>query len=61
VNNPKKIMPNIIGLMIEPRIKPKRIHNLFSGNKSFGLVIVSIKNTEASDRKSIARMMALTK
>jgi len=47
--------------MIEPRIKPKRIHNLFSGNKSFGLVIVSIKKNKASDRKSIAKIMTLKK
>jgi hypothetical protein len=61
VNSPKNIIPNIIGLMIEPRIKPKRIHNLFSGNKSFGLVIVSIKKNKASDRKSIAKIMTLKK
>ena len=54
-------MPNIIGLMIEPRIKPKRIHSLFNGNKNFGLVIVSNKRTEANDKKIIDRMKALTK
>jgi len=61
VNNPKNIMPSIIGLMIEPRIKPKRIHSLFNGNKNFGLVIVSNKRTEANDKKIIDRMKALTK
>lgn len=61
VNNPKNMTPSIIGLKIEPRIKPKRIHNLFSGNKRPGLVIVRVKKIVANNRKTIAMLKALTK
>ena len=61
VNNPKNMVPSIIGLKIKPRIKPKRIHNLFNGNKRSGLVTVSKKKTAANDRKTIAKLTELTK
>tara|TARA_B100000780_G_scaffold274359_1_gene239252 strand:+ start:700 stop:1002 length:303 start_codon:yes stop_codon:yes gene_type:complete len=61
VNNPKNIIPSIIGLIIEPRIKPKRIHNLFSGNNRPGFIIVSIKKIVANNKKAIAILTALTK
>ena len=44
VNNPKNIIPNIIGLIILPSRSPKDIHNLFNGSRRLSLISVMLKN-----------------
>ena len=61
VNNPKYIIPRTIGLIIEPSTKPKRIHNLFTGNNKLGLKTVKMKKIVASNRSTIPVLRAPTK
>ena len=51
VNNPKKIIPNIIGFIIIPKYKPSCIHNLFNGNRKDALNIVIEKKTKVKSKK----------
>lgn len=61
VNSPKYIIPRTIGLMIKPRTKPKRIHNLLRGTNKSDLRNVRIKKIVASNKKAIPILRAPTK
>jgi hypothetical protein len=47
--------------MIEPSTKPKRIHNLFTGNNKLELKTVKNKKIVASNRSAIPVLNAPTK
>lgn len=49
VNTPKKIMPKIIGVIIEPSIKPKVIHNLLNGRSKSDFTIAITKKENESN------------
>jgi hypothetical protein len=54
VTNPKKMMPSTMGLTIIPSKSPNRIHNLFNGIRTWGIVTVINKNNTASIAKACA-------
>ena len=61
VNSPKKIIPKIIGLIINPSTKPNLVQSLFKESSKSGFKSVTARNRDANTKKRKLKFTRLIK